>query len=731
MAKNRIQMSKKEPEKKKVETKVVAEIKFETASDIFSPDEKNDLLKIIRDDVEYAENIQTDYITQKELDLKHYHLEKPSILEGLTKESWMSDRNLGLARSIADSFQATLLATCWNPDSINFVATNTIEIDNRNNQEKFTKWGMGEHEAHAFPEVDDFIHNRVVVGNSYFKIRREEWEEWVDRRIPMKNKEGKTYKYEIKTEKVKMSKGLIENIPDIDDVLMPAYGKNIQKLPYFIQILHLQGEDVLGFIDRKVFKPNNKEEYKKKLRNHTYKEKLRTLGEQKMKSLGINESSISNLDVRRTDIDLYEWYGYYTKAGRNERFRIIVDLVNEEFLSAKPVRKINRSGKIPFAGGALMKEPGYLRGPSMMQIIAPIVNAFNNVFNQKSDFQTITNMPFGFHVPDEGYTKGEYKLKPGVSFPVAEGSKASDKVYFPNLQRSMAWAESDMRILLEVLERLTGAASYFAVGQQRNKTLGQDQLVDKQSETRFGLWVSRIMDDIKEAIGMWFELYQDFPPKGLAERVVGDDGQKLFPNLSIDSLRGDTAVQMAPDRVAGSKSFQRQLSLWTFQAGQNMIWMNPQMNPEGNWNLCADTLKEVRGWSDNDVERYLGEKPKAKFDEAELGNEWYRFMNGEEFDPPEGVTQIAIQHLKGHQKQKEEKYHELAEEYRPIFDAHYFKTVVNVMKLMKEARQEQAANQVAGQMVANQPPGAQPSQQQGAQPQPIQQQQPIAGGPVA
>jgi hypothetical protein len=185
----------------------------------------------------------------------------------------------------------------------------------------------------------------------------------------------------------------------------------------------------------------------------------------------------------------------------------------------------------------------------------------------------------------------------------------------------MAWAESDMRILFEVLERLTGAATYFAIGQQRNKTLGQDLLVDKQSETRFGLWVSRIMEDICEAIGMWFELYQDYPPKGLAERVVGQDGKKLFPNLSTDALQGDTVVQMTPDTVAGSKAYRKQLQLWAFQAGQQTIWLNPQINPRGNYELTADTFKELLGLSDNEVERYLGEKPKAKFDATELDNE--------------------------------------------------------------------------------------------------------------
>ena len=702
----------------KTEKHTVANIEPEIRSDQFSPEEKKDLLKIIKADKEYGEKIQEQYISQKVMDIKQYHMDKPSVLENLNKRGWQSDRNLGLARAVADSYQAVLLATCWTPDSINFIATHSQEIDNRNNQSKFTKWGMGQHECNMQPEVDAFIHNRTVLGFSMFKIYRKTTEEWVDKRIPVKNREGKTYKYDIKTEKITIQKGIIENIPDIDDILMPEYGKNIQELPFFIQRLHFDGETVLDFIDRDVFSLVSNEDYRTKLYNHAYEDKKRRLGDTKLKELGVESTeNYGDNDIRRADVTLYEWYGMFTKGGKTEKYRVIVDLNSEEVMSGKPIRKINRSGKIPFAGGSLIKEPGMLRGDGLMKIIAPIINAFNNVFNQKSDFQAVTNCPFGFYNPDEGYTPGKYELEPMVMYPVSgDPSKAA---YFPNLSRSMAWADSDIRILFEVLERLTGAASYFSTAKSKNDTLGQDMLVEKQSETRFGLWVSRIQHDIQEAVGMWFELYQDYTPKGLSERVVGEDGKKLFPNLSIESLRGDPAIQMTPDAVSGSKEYKRKLQLWAFQMSQNMMWLNPQVNPAGNYELCSDTLKEVLQLTDNDVKRYLGEKPKAPFDEAELDNEWYKFMNGEDFEPPEGATMIAMQHLEGHQKQKEEKYHELDEEYRANFDAHLFKTAINVQKFMQNVKREQMVNQVAsqaimgGQLDPNKQPQGQPGVQGG------------------
>lgn len=699
----------------KISSKVVAEIKEQPETDEFSTAERAQILKIVQDDVDYGERIQDDYVNKKKKSLQHYHSEKPSVIEGLQKKPWMSDRNLGLARAIADSYQAVLYATCWNPESINFVATKNNDIDNRNNQAEFTKWGMGKHEANTAPEIDGFVHNRIVTGTSYLKIYRKIWTEWVDKRIPVKRKkDGKTYKYTITTEKVRMEKGVIDNISDIDDILMPAYGKNIQELPFFIHILHLDGEIVLKNLNKRprpIFKPVDVEEYKKKLYSHAYNERKEKLKDEKFKQLGITESSMTDLDVRRLTIDLHEWYGYYTKNGRNERFRFIVDLKNNEFLSGKPLRKINRSGKIPFSGGSLYREPGSLRSESLMEIIAPCVNAFNNVFNQKSDFQYVTNCPFGFHNPDEGYQKTVYELEPMKSYPVS--GEPSKSVYFPNLSRSMAWADSDIRIIFEILEKLTGALTYFMANQRGTSgTATRDVLIDKDRETKFGIWVSRIMEDICEAVSMWFELYQDYPPKGLAERILGKDGKQIFRNVSIDTLRGDAQVQMAPDVVAGSKSYRKQLQLWAFETGQQMIWLHPQVNPRGNWLLCADTMREIQGLSDTDVKRYMGEEPKTKFDETELNNEWDRFMQGEDFDPPEGETALSLQHLKGHQKQKDEKYHLLDEEYRPVFDAHLFKTIVNAMKFMRNAQRDMMANKVAASQVIQQGQAGGPGPQQ-------------------
>ena len=84
-------------------------------TDDFSPEEQKRIVQMVLDDAEAGKLAMADWKIKKEKDKQHLNGEKPSIIEGLIKKAWMSDRNLGLAAGISDIYQATLYATCWNP----------------------------------------------------------------------------------------------------------------------------------------------------------------------------------------------------------------------------------------------------------------------------------------------------------------------------------------------------------------------------------------------------------------------------------------------------------------------------------------------------------------------------------------------------------------------------------------------------------------------------------------
>jgi len=667
----------------------IKRVEPELETDTFGPDEQKKIVEMVMQDAKSNQKVMDDALEKAKLDLQHYENEKPSVLENLDKKGWQSDKNLGLCPAVCDTYQATLLSTCYNPDTIHYKATEQNDVDNKDNLQKFTKWAIGPNEGNIEPEVDDYIHNRITFGFSIFHIWWKVWYDWVDKRVP-----NKTGGFTIKTEKMRFERGVMENIANpLQDMLLPKFGKNVQDLKQFVHLRRMSGSDLLDYGKRGIF-VNVDQKMVDKIKDACVEKLKETLTDEKASQLGI--ADISDTEVSAFPLALNAWYGWYKKGKRRERYRFIVEPVTETFLSGKPLRKITRSGKYPFVGSAFIRRPGFILGKSLPRLIAPIVNAFNNVFNQKSDFQYVENCPFGFHNPDEGYTSQVYDLEPGVSYPV--DGKPSESVYFPNLSRSMAWAEQDIRILFEVLEKLTGAASYFLSSErQSSATATRDMLVTERSETRFGLWVSRLTRDINEAITMYINMYQDWAPPKLGERVLGEDGKKIFKNLSIDTLRGNYDAYMNPNLIAGSKTLEKQVKLWGLENLSQTVWVDPRVNPKGNWNITAEAAKAM-GYED--VERYLGPEPKAEPGSSDdIKNEWMRFMQGEEFDPPEGISPAVVEHYAGHLKQKEEQYSDLDEEYKPNFDAHFFKTMVNYASFIRQIQAERSADALAMRMV--------------------------------
>lgn len=675
--------------------KEYARVQPDLESDDFSAAEQKEIVEMVYKDAKADIEAMDVWLQDRRLDIMLYEGDRPTKIEGLQKKDWQSDRNLGMTAATCDSYQATLLATCWNPDTLNFKDTQHNEIDRKDDIGTFAKWGLGRAEAGVTPEVDDFIHNRITQGFSVMKTYWQVKYQWVNKRIPVYSKDGKkVVKYQIKTERIRLEKGIMENIDDVSDFLTPSFGDRIQNLPHCIHVLHLTGEDLMDGEERGIY-VNVDEKWIKKMKNQIFDNRLKVIGKEKAWNLGIKTADdITNDDLRIYPIDVHEWYGMYEKNGRKERYRFHVEPITKTFLGGKPLRDVPgcRTGKYPFAGGAFIRRPGFLRGKSLPRLIMSLMNALNNIFNQKSDFQYVENCPFGFHKPDENFDKQVFDLIPGVSYPTEDPKN----INFPVMQRNMAWADHDIQLLLELLERLTGAASYFMSNSKGvSGTATRDAIINEKSETRFGIWVRRLMEDLGESIDNWISMYQDCAPPGLAERVIGDDGKKLFPNLSINDLQGYYTAYMSPDILSGSKTMKKQIYGIVYQMAAANPWFNPQINPRGHWQFTVDTFKSFGMMN---VEEYMPSKPPVPYGDITLVDKlWSEFSHGEtpEIDPNQNHMQI----LTALAKKVESDLMKIDEEYRPNIQSFMIKLQVSAMEQMKKAQEQQIVNALAAQTI--------------------------------
>lgn len=663
----------------------------ELETDKFGVQEQEDIVIMVKKDILTDTQSMEDWIEQRVKDIEMYEGERPSLIENLNKEEWMSDRNMGLTAANCDSYQATLLATCYNMDTIHFQATELNDVDHKEQLEKFTKWGLGKQEANFFPEADDFIHNKVTQGISYLYIHWEVEYKWVDRRIPQYSLLGKFKGYKTKTENERFERGVIENISDVSDLMFPAHGNTLQKKQHLIHRVRKTAKEIIDLGKRGIFM-NVEEEYIETLQKTAYEHRLESLREEKADQLGVvTERQLIENTSKTYPIDLFMWYGKYEKNGKTEEYRFIVEPLTNKLLAGKPLRKITRSGKRPYVGSPFIRRPGFVRGNSLPHLIEDPVNAFNNTWNQKSDFQYVENCPFFFYNPEEGFKEQEHKFKPGTGIP----SDNPDSVNFPNLSRSLGWADTDFQVCLDVIERLTGAASYFQSRDNQSKTLGQDEMIAQNSDTRFGLWVNRILDDFCEAITMWIQMYQDWAPPDLGERVLGDDGKKLFKNLSIETLRGGYDARITPDIISGSKALKKQISMWGLEVLSQTVWFHPQINPKGNWNLVKTAAKDM-GYPD--IERFMPPEPQAQFvDTKMVKDKWAQLRQGEM--PEVEETDDLMELYMGFMELNDTKRGDLDPEYQPMLDVFLFRLQKMMMDEVKRQSVEQEANRMAMGMI--------------------------------
>ena len=655
-----------------------------------------------------------EWLQQQAMNVKLYNGNKPSEIENLNKETWQSDRNLGMCGAVCDTYQATLLSTCLNPNSIHFVPTEENDIKNKENLAKFAQWDVNAHEDEILNEVDDWLHNFIVGGYAVFHSYWKVWYQWVDKRVPkygplsklvdnVGKKFGDFQGYEIKTERVRFEKPVTENVANTEDIIAPKFGKSLQHTSHLIHVLHVLGGTVLDRGERGLY-VNVDLSYEGKLKGMVKTSPSTSEGQAGVRNeaLGVKDVSISDLDVRLLPVDLYNWYGPLKRKGKLEEYRLTIDPVNEVFLAGKPLRKVTRSGERPFDDAAFIRVPGHLRGKGLTHLTAPETNAINLVYNQTADLQTQENLQTGFYNPEDEYLKGEQILKPGKLIP----AEKPENVVFPMRQRTHAWNFQMINLLFEILEKKTGAASYFLTSQSKNATATRDNIVSERSENRFSLWVKRAQGTISKTLNRRIQMYQDWAPPDLGKRVLGKDGNSLIKNFSINSIRGNYDLVMSPNVTAGSKTLDKEIKIWAYQNTAQSPWMSPELNPKGSWKQLRDLYESIG--IDNPEQLLPPEPPDPEGRNEDIDNELVRIKQGEQIDPPERGTPMILQHLMGHQRQNKEARHEIDEEYLPNWDKHIFLTELYAQKFIKQAQQTQIANGMARDQIMQGGMGQQP-----------------------
>jgi len=310
-----------------------------------------------------------------------------------------------------------------------------------------------------------------------------------------------------------------------------------------------------------------------------------------------------------------------------------------------------------------MKRGSQLLGIGYVELAKPLSDEVDAQFNQANDANTLDIMPSGFYHPTSGFDPDKVELGPNVWLPV---ENPVQNVYMPTRNRNTEKFMMIIRTVMMFVERLTAASSY-QMGKEDELVGGTgsatrtNQIV-AHAEIRMGPIMRRVASGWSQLLTELYYLYYQNAPAGYAERIVGETGAPLFPNMALQmNFLEEADAYCIPDMTLTSTEAQQKLAMWVFDT----FSVHPLVitNIQRTWQVANEVLVAMKH---PDPDSVIGPNPGVNPDLEVINIENTRMLQGEML--PVNPTDIDIQHIPGHMGMLQTR--ELPAEIRQIIGAH-------------------------------------------------------------
>lgn len=312
----------------------------------------------------------------------------------------------------------------------------------------------------------------------------------------------------------------------------------------------------------------------------------------------------------------------------------------DEILGWDYLDNVYAHGRRPFRVGRFHPVPFRFYPLSFSEVVKGIQDEINAIHNQKVDYATIQNLPFGFKRASSTLPPIQQRIKPGEFIDV---DNPQQDILIPKWQGSPAWGQQEEATLMQYFERLAGLSD-LTLGRQPNRvgatrTAKGTQTLLSEAGLRFKIvmqafqrfWVG-IFEDI-------LALDQEYLPPELEFRVTGKR-PSVIRLKDRTEIRGNYDLRLATTSDSMNREQMRQDSQMIMQA-----LMNPGLiqigivGKKGIRRVVQDVLKAYG----KDPDFYLEDDAPVLSPQEEL----MRFVVGTYVSPVAGEN--IQRHLQEHQ----------------------------------------------------------------------------------
>jgi len=523
---------------------------------------------------------------------------------------------------VCELLHSKLFPMAYNEDLTYWVPQESTDLEQADGVGKFMRWGL--RNIKFVDYVDDYVHNMVLEGTTVTKILWDTEYRWVQRKIPrpeafMRKVKAKFYQlmgkqaelelevsdYDIKYEYLKFENPKVE-LCALEDVGFPCWS------------IPGSDENLLTHIWHRTRPLVSEVKQKARLGYYINTDRVTSLTEKRLHSEGKLQATKTQSEgteyvinrevmVEGWPTEVVEWYGQVEVNGLMQECIVWIEKQTETFLGCMPLLAISRKNRRPFVIGQFIRRSHRMYGKTILDFIKELNKEADSIHDQRLDIGTMAIVPPGIYRAASGTEAEELKMRPGVMIPVDD----VNDVRWQQVPNNVLVSFQEERMLMELIEKISSVGSYQS-GQEsdvnRSRATARGTLaIIAQSDQRFQSLGKRLQSPLARTLIKVLEAYQQNIPPGLENRVLGEDGVKIFPEgLSVEDLAGNFDIIQAMDTSGGSKIVKKEQNAQLFQM---MIPVLAQLYPPGIWELSSAVLADS---GIVEPERIIGPRPQVQ-----------------------------------------------------------------------------------------------------------------------
>jgi len=356
--------------------------------------------------------------------------------------------------------------------------------------------------------------------------------------------------------------------------------------------------------------------------------------------------AICNIKRRVYPMDVLEWYGHYDydNDGFAEEIMVAIEKETETLISAIPLHKIQKKGLRPYDKHDFIPRELNFYAFGIIEIMLPLAEEADACLRQIRDANTIGIQRFGFYDASGDYNPETHTIAPLKMYPV---SNPQQSVYFPDISVPTERLIATLRVIFDLIERVTAASSYIMGKESEivggSGTATRTNAIVMNAEQRFDLPAQRLRESFASMLTKILHQVQMNLPPGLEREVLGEKGEPIFQENELvkERIAAELDAYIDGDPAMGDKNTQRQIAGFVYST----LLQNPIVasDPAKIYQSTAELL-ETYG---KHPEQYLGPRPNMlDFDSPEDENTLIREGRFKDVEPI--ITENHIEHIMVH-----------------------------------------------------------------------------------